>query len=94
MAEYEEYIERMRATIFDADEAGAIAAAEAALAAGVPPLKALEEGFASAIREQGEAFHQMEIFLPELILSAKAMQAGLTVIEPVLKADEIGRAHV
>jgi len=89
MAEYDEFIERMRAAIFDADEAGAIAAAEAALAAGLHPLKALEEGFASAIREQGEAFHQMEIFLPELILSAKAMQAGLTVIEPVLKAEGI-----
>jgi len=86
MADYDEFIERMQTSIFDADEAEAIAAAEAAISAGVEPLTALEEGFAKAIRLQGEAFSKMEIFLPQLVLSAKAMQAGLTVLEPILKA--------
>ena len=86
MAEHEEILERMRASIVAADEAEAMAAAEAALAAGIGPLTALEEGFAGAIRAQGEAFSNLDIFLPELVLSAKAMQAGVAVLEPAMKA--------
>ena len=86
MAEYDEIIERMQTAIFDGDEADAISTAEAAISAGMKPLTALEEGFAKAIRMQGQSFHTMEIFLPQLVLSAKAMQAGLTVLEPILKA--------
>ncbi len=86
MAEYDEIIERMQTSVIDADEAEAIAAAEAAVSVGMDPQSAIEDGFAKAIRSQGLAFNQMEIFLPQLVLSAKAMQAGLTVLEPLLKA--------
>ncbi|MBW8012045.1 MAG: hypothetical protein FVQ83_12540 [Chloroflexi bacterium] len=93
MAEHEEILERMRASIVAADETEAMAAAEAALAAGIEPLTALEEGFAGAIRAQGEAFSNLDIFLPELVLSAKAMQAGVSVLEPALKAKGIDAAR-
>lgn len=86
MAERDEIIERMQQSIQDADDTAAAAAAQAALTAGLDPFEALEEGFAKPIRELGEAFNRMEIFLPQLVLSAKAMQAGLKVLEPALKA--------
>jgi trimethylamine corrinoid protein len=89
MPDHERLLQRMQTCIIDADEEGAVEAVKEALAAGIPPLTALEEGFAKAIRAQGEAFHQMEIFLPELVLSARAMQAGMTVLEPALKAEGI-----
>lgn len=93
MAEHEEILERMRASIVAADEEEAKAAAQDALDAGVEPLTALEEGFAGAIRAQGEAFSNLDIFLPELVLSAKAMQAGVAVLEPALKAEGIDAAR-
>ena len=86
MSKHAEVLERMRASIINADQDEAVAAAKAALDAGLDPLTALEEGFARVIREQGEAFHNMEIFLPQLVLSAEAMQAGLRFLEPFLKA--------
>ena len=86
MSGSDEILERMRESVFEADDDGARAAAEAAIAAGIDPLEALEEGFAIALREQGEAFQAMEIFLPQLVLSARAMQTGLEVLEPALKA--------
>lgn len=86
MSERDEIIERMRDSIINADDAGAAATAEAALAAGLDPLEALEEGFAKPIRELGEAFDRMEIFLPQLVLSAASLQAGLKVLEPAIRA--------
>lgn len=86
MSERDEIIERMRDSILNADDAGAAATAEAALAAGLDPLEALEEGFAKPIRELGEAFDRMEIFLPQLVLSAGSLQAGLKVLEPAIRA--------
>jgi corrinoid protein of di/trimethylamine methyltransferase len=86
MAERDEIIERMRESILNADDAEAVAAAEAALAAGLEPLAALEDGFARPIRELGEAFNRMEIFLPQLVLSARTLQAGLKVLERALSA--------
>jgi corrinoid protein of di/trimethylamine methyltransferase len=86
MTDQDEILERMRASIHNYDEAEAVASAQAALEAGVEPLIALEKGFAEPIRELGEAFHRMEIFLPQLVLGAEAMQAGLKILEPAIKS--------
>ncbi|MFQ5610585.1 MAG: cobalamin-dependent protein [Anaerolineae bacterium] len=88
MSEHDDIIERMQESIYEAEEEEAAAAAAAALEAGMDPLEALERGFAEPIREQGEAFNRMEIFLPQLVLSAGAMKAGLKVLEPALKAGD------
>jgi trimethylamine corrinoid protein len=86
MTDHDEIIERMRDSINNADEPEAVASAQAAIDAGLDPLIALEEGFANPIRELGEAFNRMEIFLPQLVISAEVMQAGLEVLEPAIKA--------
>ncbi len=62
------------------------AAAKEAVAAGLDLLEAIEKGFAGPIREVGEAFHRMEIFLPQLVLAADAMKAGVAVLEEAIKA--------
>ena len=64
------------------DEGACAAAATAALAAGLRPLVAIEEGLTPGIREVGDRFGRMEMYLPEMVLSAKAMQAGVAVLEP------------
>lgn len=86
MTDHDEIIERMRASITNFDESEAVASAQAALDAGLDPLIALEQGLAEPIRELGEAFHRMEIFLPQLVIGAEVMQAGLAVLEPAIKA--------
>jgi trimethylamine corrinoid protein len=86
MTDHDEIIERMRASIQNYDESEAAASAQAALDAGVDPLVALEKGFAEPIRELGEAFHRMEIFLPQLVIGAEVMQAGLQVLEPAIQS--------
>ncbi len=39
-----------------------------------------------AMREIGERFSRNEIYVPEMLIAARAMQAGLDIIEPLLAA--------
>ncbi len=86
MATAEEIYARMQKSIEDYDRDAAVAAARESVAAGLDPLVAVEEGFARPVRQLGEAFDRMEIFLPQLIMAAEAMKAGMTVLEAAIKA--------
>ncbi len=46
----------------------------------------LDKGMIPAMREIGEKFSRNEAYVPELLIAARAMQAGLTLIEPLLAA--------
>jgi corrinoid protein of di/trimethylamine methyltransferase len=76
----------MQASILDYDPDAAREAAREAVTAGLDPVEALEKGFAEPLRKQGEAFDRMEIFLPQLVMAADAMKAGVEVLEEALKA--------
>ncbi len=55
----------------------------------------LEETMIPAMREVGERFARNEIYVPEMLISARAMQAGLTLIEPILaKSNHKARGKV
>lgn len=49
----------------------------------------LSKGLTPGILEVGELFHAGEIFLPEMLRSAKAMSAGLSLLKPILSATEV-----
>jgi 5-methyltetrahydrofolate--homocysteine methyltransferase len=44
----------------------------------------LDRGMIPAMREIGEKFSRNEAYVPELLIAARAMQAGLALIEPLL----------
>ena len=50
----------------------------------------LNEVLIPAINEVGDLFNQQKYFLPQLIISAKAMEAGVAVLEPVLQEKNKG----
>lgn len=86
MADAERIYEMMKKSIETYDSDAAVAAAELVIAEGLDLLTAVEKGFANPIRELGEAFDRMEVFLPELTLGADAMKAGVAVLEKALNA--------
>jgi 5-methyltetrahydrofolate--homocysteine methyltransferase len=55
-----------------------------ALASGAPPEEILEKGLIAGMNVVGQRFRDYEMFLPEVIQSAQAMQAGLNVLKPAL----------
>jgi len=75
----------MRDVVVRCDREGAGELARRALAAGVPPVRALEEGFAPGIRRVGDLWEEGEYFLPELLSAAEAMKSAMAVLEPALR---------
>jgi corrinoid protein of di/trimethylamine methyltransferase len=57
-----------------------------ALAEGIDPLKLVNEYMVPAMDEVGRRFESCEYFVPELLISARAMKAALELIRPVLSA--------
>jgi 5-methyltetrahydrofolate--homocysteine methyltransferase len=57
-----------------------------ALADGVDPLKLVNEYMVPAMDEVGRRFEANEYFVPELLISARAMKASLELIRPLLVA--------
>jgi corrinoid protein of di/trimethylamine methyltransferase len=72
----------MRQAIIDGDTAAAVALAERALAEGVPPLDAIDRGFVPGLTHVGEQFGAGELYLPDMMLAARAMQKAIGVLEP------------
>lgn len=61
-----------------------VAKVKEALEAGIEPQKILEEGMIAAMAEVGRLFEEGEYFVPEMLISARAMQEGLVVLKPRL----------
>lgn len=59
---------------------------ESALAEGIEPLKLVHEFMIPAMDEVGRRFECNEYFVPELLISARAMKASLELIRPLLIA--------
>jgi len=72
--------------ILNGDAKTAITATEQALAAGVEPLKLVQGFMMPAMAEVGRRFECNEYFVPELLLSARAMKGALGLLRPLLAA--------
>jgi 5-methyltetrahydrofolate--homocysteine methyltransferase len=59
---------------------------QAALDEGIEPGRILTDGMISAMEKVGKLFEEGEYFVPEMLISARAMQAGLAVLKPRLVA--------
>ncbi len=59
---------------------------EQALAEGVDPLQLVNECLVPAMDEVGRRFESNEYFVPELLISARAMKAALELVRPLLAA--------
>jgi len=70
--------------ILNGDAKTAKAVTEKALAAGMEPLKLVQDCMVPAMAEVGRRFESNEYFVPELLISARAMKAALELIRPLL----------
>ncbi len=55
----------------------------------IAPKEILDKGLISGMNIIGEQFKNYEIFLPDVLLAAKAMYAGLDLLKPLFTKDEI-----
>lgn len=79
-------LKRLYDAVVSGDAKGAHALTQQALAEGVDPLKLVNEHMVPAMDEVGRRFECNEYFVPELLISARAMKAALDLIRPLLTA--------
>ncbi len=63
-----------------------------AIQQGIPPKQTLDTGLLAAMAVVGERFKAHEIFLPDVLLAAKAMYAGMAELQPLLVKEGIPSA--
>ena len=64
--------------------------AQSALDAGIAPNRILNEGLISGMKIVGGRFSTRKLHIPDVLLAAKAMRAGMDVLRPALISSGIG----
>jgi 5-methyltetrahydrofolate--homocysteine methyltransferase len=77
---------RLYDAILNGDAKNAKLITEQALASGTDPMSLVQAGMVPAMAEVGKRFECNEYFVPELLLSARAMKAALELMRPLLLA--------
>jgi len=63
-----------------------------AIADGVAPEEILNEGLLPGMSNIGEKFKNNEVYVPEVLIAARAMSAGVTMLKPLMASDEMAGA--
>ena len=90
-------LQKLYDAILEGDAKGAKAATEEALAANVDPMELVTKYMVPAMDEVGKRFECEEYFVPELLISARAMKGALALIRPLLAAqgtEPLGRVAI
>jgi corrinoid protein of di/trimethylamine methyltransferase len=77
-------IEQIVQATVKGDEEQCVALARQVLDQGLDPVYAIQHGYSQAMVIVGDLFARMEYFLPDLMLSARAMNSAMQVLKPHL----------
>jgi 5-methyltetrahydrofolate--homocysteine methyltransferase len=77
-------LDELREAVIDGQAKLAVAAATQGLEHGIPAEVLLQDGLIAAMREVGRLFEENEIYVPEMLVAARAMNATLAVLKPRL----------
>lgn len=72
----------IKSALSKGDRDGVTKSTKLALDSGIPIPEILNDGLIAAMETIGSKFKNNEIFIPEVLISAKAMHAGMAIIEP------------
>ncbi len=81
-----EILKELHKAVYEFEEDDAVKWANTALEEGVDPFLATMEGLANGMIEASEAYNRKEYFVPELLMCADAVYAGLDILKPAILA--------
>ena len=88
----DELVKQIYQGIVDGQQDVVAAGVDAALEGGVPARTILEEVMLAAMAEVGRLFEEGECYVPEMLISARAMKTGLTKLQPSLVQTDVQAA--
>ena len=84
----ETIMKKLNDAVIAGDTATAEQAAKDALAAGISAYDAIMNGLAEGMKTVGDKYEKKEYFLPDMLISADAMYAGLNILTPHIPKSE------
>lgn len=88
MATLEEIINGFKMAIIDGDEEGAAKWAQHGVAANVDAYELVTKHGGDAMTTVNQKYERKEFFVPEVLCSANALNAGVEVLSPFMKSDK------
>jgi len=82
---FDNTLKDMRQSIIDGAPDTASSLAQQALAGGIAPIDAINNGYVPGMHDVGEQFAKGQMFLPDMMASAEAMRAAMAVLDPELR---------
>ena len=80
----EQIFKEIYQTVMDFDDQLCPVLVQKAMDDGEDPLEILDEGLIPPMGEIGDMFASGELFVPEMLLAARAMKSGLAILKPIL----------
>ena len=88
MASKEELHEKLKNGVVEYEEEVVQEAAQAVLDEGYDALEAIMDGLAAGMEVVGDLYDRNEYFVPEVLMCADALYAGLDILRPHIPADD------
>jgi 5-methyltetrahydrofolate--homocysteine methyltransferase len=82
-------LEELRQAVIDGQAKLAVAKVTQGFEDGQTAETLLQDGLIAAMKEVGRLFEENEIFVPEMLIAARAMNAAIAVLRPKLLEDEV-----
>jgi len=83
-----ELFDKLNEAVVKGDNVGIQEICKKVLETGVDPYRALIEGCAEGMRIVSDKYDKKEMFVPQILLSSRAMYAAMDVLKPHIKTDE------
>jgi 5-methyltetrahydrofolate--homocysteine methyltransferase len=85
----ENLIHEIYSEVVNGNASGVTQNIQAALEQGIAAEELLNQGLIAAMKEVGLLFEKGEYFVPEMLISARAMKSGMTILRPILVSKDI-----
>ena len=87
-----EILQEIAKALQDGEEEKVFELTKTAISRKLPARDILQGGLISGMNVVGEKFKEHEIFLPDVLMAAKAMYAGLNELKPLLASEKVASA--
>jgi 5-methyltetrahydrofolate--homocysteine methyltransferase len=87
-----EVLQKIAVNLYEGEDQEVARLVQEALDQGLPPGEILQGGLIAGMDEVGRDFKAGELFVPEVLIAARAMQAGMGVLRPLLAETDVPSA--
>lgn len=88
----DDVLKRLQTAVLEGNAQAAADQVRCGMESGMDPATILNQGMVAAMAEVGRRFENGDYFVPEMLIAARAMKAGLAVLKPHLVKAEIASA--